>query len=600
MSDYRAPLEDIRFVLNEIAGLPEIATFPGYEDASDELAQQILEEAGKLAKEVIAPLNHKGDQEGAQYENGVVRTVEGWSQAYGTYVEGGWNSLPFTQEYGGMGLPWSLAIAVQEMWNSANFAFALCPLLNQGATELLQAHGNDAQKEAYLHKMISGEWTGTMNLTEPQAGSDVGAVKTKATKVEGADHYLIKGQKIFITYGEHDMTDNIVHMVLARTPDAPAGTKGISLFLVPKFLLKEDGTPGPRNDARCVSIEHKLGIHGSPTCVMAYGDNEGAIGYLIGEENKGMSYMFTMMNNARLSVGLQGVAIAERAYQQARNFARDRVQSPAMGAKEKTGAPIIKHPDVRRNLMTMRALTEAGRAMAYVNAAALDIAHAHPDAAERDRVNRDVADLLIPITKSWCTDMGCNVASIGVQIHGGMGFIEETGAAQHFRDARIAPIYEGTNGIQALDLIGRKIMRHKGEPARALTAAIRATIGDLEAAGGPALEALADALSESLVAVEQATDWLVETFSANPVEAAAGATPYQSALGTLVGGWLLAKGALAAQGQLDRGEGNADFLKGKVITARFYADNILPQTQAAAAAAIRGSSDVLALEEELL
>ena len=339
MSNYHAPLEDIRFVLNEIARLPEIATFPGHGEVTDDLTNHILDEADKLAKEVIAPLNQKGDVQGARYENGVVHTVDGWAQAYQAYVQGGWNGLPFSSDYGGMGLPWALATAVQEIWNSANFAFALCPLLNQGATELLQAHGNDAQKQAFLHKMISGEWTGTMNLTESQAGSDVGALKTRATKVAGSDHYLIKGQKIFITYGEHDMTDNIVHMVLARTPGAPAGTKGISLFLVPKFLVKADGTPGARNDVRCVSIEHKLGIHGSPTCVMAYGDNDRAIGYLIGEENRGMSYMFTMMNNARLSVGLQGVAIAERAYQQASGFARTRVQSPAMGGLSQRRRP---------------------------------------------------------------------------------------------------------------------------------------------------------------------------------------------------------------------------------------------------------------------
>ncbi|WP_366554304.1 acyl-CoA dehydrogenase [Aquibaculum sediminis] len=598
MSDYRAPIDEMRFVLQQIAGLSDIAKLPGFEEATPDLVDAILDEAGKLAAEELAPLNQPGDIAGSQIENGVVRTPAGFAEAYRHYVDGGWNALPFDKDHGGQGLPWSLAVAVQEMWNAANMSFALCPLLNQGAVELLQAHGSPEQKDRYLSKMISGQWSGTMNLTEPQAGSDVGAVRTRAEPDGGG--WRIRGQKIYITYGEHDMSENVIHMVLARTPDAPVGTKGLSLFLVPKLLPDAEGNPAERNDLRCVSLEHKLGIKASPTCVMSFGDSEGAIGFLIGEENRGMEYMFTMMNNARLSVGIQGVAIAERAYQQALGYARDRLQGREMGSRDPDSVPIIRHPDVRRMLMTMRAQTEAARALAYFTTAALDRAKAHPDPEERQHQSVDVLELLTPVVKAWCTDIGCEVASIGIQIHGGMGFIEETGAAQHYRDARITPIYEGTNGIQALDLIARKIMRHEGKPALRLLEEVRATQAKVGQAKGAAFSALRRGLDEAADAFEQATGWLMETFPERPQEAAAGATPYLRLTGTLAGGWLLARGALAAAEQIDDPDSDTEFLEAKIATARFYADSILPEAVAAAAAAIRGSASTLALEEDAL
>ncbi len=588
---YAAPLDDMTFLLHEIAGLAEIAQLPGYEEATPDLVDAVLSEAGKLSAEVLAPLNHPGDQEGSSFENGVVRTPRGFPEAYRRFVEGGWNSLPFDADYGGQHLPWLLATATQEMWQSANLSFGLCPLLTSGAVELLEAHGSPAQKALFLRKMISGEWTGTMNLTEPQAGSDLSLIKTQA--VPNGDHYLISGQKIFITRGEHDCAENIVHMVLARTPKAPPGTKGISLFIVPKFLLKEDGSPGPRNDLRCVSLEHKLGILASPTAVMAYGDSNGAVGYLVGEEHQGMACMFTMMNNARLAVGLQGVAIAERAYQQARAFARERLQGRPLGDSAREPVAIIRHPDVRRMLMTMKALTEAARAMTYVSAAALDKAKAAPDAAVREAAQAQL-DLLIPIVKSWCTDVGCEVASLGIQVHGGMGFIEETGAAQHYRDARILPIYEGTNGIQALDLLGRKILRDGGAAAKALIAEMDQSLGALRAAEDACLTAIAERLADGLRDLVAATEWLIKAGAADLARGAAGATPYQRLFGTVVGGWLFAKCALAA-GKATRGA--PAFLEAKRASARFYADNVLPQTGALAIAVTQGADSVLALKE---
>ena len=595
MTDYRAPVSDMRFVLEEIADLPKIAALPGYEDATPDLVEAVLEEAGRLASELLAPLNRKGDEVGSVLENGVVRTPGGFAEAYRQYVEGGWNAVPFDPEYGGQGLPWAIGVAAQEMWNAANMSFALCPLLTQGAVELLQAHGSQEQKDTYLANLISGSWTGTMNLTEPQAGTDVGAVRTRA--VRDGNRWRISGQKIFITWGEHDVAENIVHMVLARTPDAPEGTRGLSLFLVPKFLPDADGRPATRNDLRCVSLEQKLGIHASPTCVLSFGDNEGAVGFLIGEEQRGMEYMFTMMNNARLSVGVQGVAIADRAYQQALAYAQQRIQGREFGSRDGQPVPIIRHPDVRRMLLTMRALTEAARALAYYTAGALDHSKANPDPAERERQSRDVLELLIPVTKAWCTDVGCDVASLGIQVHGGMGFIEETGAAQHYRDARITPIYEGTNGVQALDLITRKIMRHQGEPALRLLEQIRQTQERLQEVDGEAFSAMSHGLQEAGNAFERATRWLIETYGERPLEAAAGATPYLRLTGTLTGGWLLAKGALAAAAKREQPAADKRFLDGKIATARFYADNILPEAVAAASAAVRGSASVLALED---
>jgi alkylation response protein AidB-like acyl-CoA dehydrogenase len=586
VTQYNAPIADMRFVLDEIVGLPEIALLPGCEQASPDLVDAVLEEAGKLARDVLAPLNASGDREQATIENGVVRTPAGFREAYRTYVEGGWNALPFAVEHGGQGLPIALATSVLEMWNAANMGFALCPLLTVGAVELLAAHGSEEQKRLYLEKLVSGEWTGTMNLTEPQAGSDVGALKTRA--IAEGEHYRITGQKIFITYGDHDLTPNIVHMVLARTPNAPAGTKGISLFIVPKFLPRPDGSPGERNDVRPVSLEHKLGIHASPTCVLAFGDDQGAIGYRIGEENRGIEYMFTMMNNARLNVGLQGVAIAERAYQQASSFARQRVQGKPIGATGKAALPILHHPDIRRMLLQMKAQTEAMRALAYFTAGAIDRARHHPDTAIGAEQQR-LADLLIPVVKAWSTDLGVEIASIGVQIHGGMGFIEETGAAQHLRDARIAPIYEGTNGIQANDLMARKVMRDSGTAAKHFIATMRSTETELT---GDDFAAIGERLAPALDALEDATGWIVGAWNADPAQTIAGAVPYLNLFGIAAGGWLMAKSALAAADRLKRGTGDPAFNTAKIATARFYAEHILPRA-ASLAPAIRGGATVM-------
>src|SRR5579864_3122727 len=494
---YTAPLEEMRFVIDTVAPLDGDAA---------EVADAILAEAGRFAAAELDPLNQPADRIGSVLENGVVRTPPGFREAYRRYVEAGWMGLACAPEHGGQGLPLSLATAVVEMWNSAAMSWALCPLLNFGAIELLQAHGSPEQQALYLAKMVSGEWTGTMNLTEPQAGSDLGALRTRAVPASDArwgEHYRISGQKIFITYGEHDLSDNIVHMVLARTPDAPPGSRGISLFLVPKFLPDAVGNPGERNDLRALRLEEKLGIHASPTCVMSYGEGEGAVGWLVGEENRGLECMFTMMNSERLLVGVQGVAIAERAYQQAREYARTRVQGQPLGTpRDGHQLPIIHHPDVRRMLLTMRAGVEAMRALTYFAAAAIDRSRRAGDAEERFRAQRR-ADLLIPVVKAWCTDLGVDIASLGLQVHGGMGYIEETGAAQYLRDARIAPIYEGTNGIQANDLVGRKLGRDKGEAARELFAEMRANLVEIQ------WQPMHQALAEGLAALEHATAWLV-------------------------------------------------------------------------------------------
>jgi 3-(methylthio)propanoyl-CoA dehydrogenase len=587
MIPYSPPLADMRFALDELAGLSEIARLPGCEQASADLVDAVLEEAAKLARDVLAPLNDVGDRERARLENGVVRTPPGFKEAYRKYAEGGWNALPFEPAHGGQGLPVALSTAVLEMWNSANMGFALCPLLNIGAVELLQAHGSDEQKRIYLAKMVSGEWTGTMNLTEPQAGSDVGALRARAVR-EG-DHYRISGQKIFITYGDHDFTDNIVHMVLARTPDAPPGTRGISLFLVPKFLVGEDGSPGARNDIRTVSLEHKLGIHASPTCVLAFGDNGGAIGWLVGEENRGIECMFTMMNSARLNVGLQGVAIAERAYQQARDFARQRIQGRPIGAK--TTLPIVHHPDVRRMLIGMKAQIEAMRGLAYVAAGTIDRARHESDAARREAAQRRV-DLLIPVVKAWSTDLGVEIASTGVQVHGGMGYIEETGAVQHLRDSRINPIYEGTNGIQANDLVGRKLMRDKGAAARELIAEMRLLDRFLAAQRATAFATIRAQLAPAIDALEAATAWLVENWDSDPARTIAGAVPYLKLFGTVAGGSIMARAALAAQRRLDRGEGERGFNEAKLATAAFYAEQYLPGA-AGLVPAVRGGATIM-------
>ena len=595
MSDYTAPLADMRFTLNEIVNLAEVAALPGCEQAAPDIVDQVLEEAAKLAGDVIAPLNAVGDRERSRLENGVVRTPKGFAEAYRSYVEGGWNALPFDPEHGGQGLPQVVSTAVLEMWTSANMAFSLCPLLTIGAVELLQAHGSPEQKRLYLGKMISGEWTGTMNLTEPQAGSDVGALRTRAVKK--GDHYEITGQKIFITYGDHDMAANIVHMVLARLPDAPAGTRGISLFIVPKRLVNPDGSLGEMNDLRPVSLEHKLGIHGSPTCVMAYGDRGGAVGYLVGEPNRGMELMFTMMNNARLNVGLQGVAIAERAYQQARDFARVRVQGRVVGAKGDGPLPIIHHADVRRMLLDMRACTEASRALTYYVAACIDRARHHPYEEERKRQQRRV-DLLIPVVKAWCTDLGVEVASTGVQVHGGMGFIEETGAAQHLRDARITPIYEGTNGIQAADLVGRKIARDMGKAAKELVAEVGAFNDELKQEPGDDITEIRSSLPFAVEALKNATNWISIATVDHMPRVLAGSVPFLRLVGTVTAGWLLAKGALAARQALTQGKIDSRFLEAKLLTAQFFGEHRL--TTFPGFSAIAGGDTVLNFDPDQL
>jgi alkylation response protein AidB-like acyl-CoA dehydrogenase len=586
MTAYAAPLAELRFAIEEIAGLPELARLPAFADATPDLVETVLAEAGKLAAGVLDPLNQPGDREGCRLENGVVVLPGGFAEAYRTFAAGGWNAVPFDPAFGGQGLPWSLQTALHEMWAAANLSFSLCPMLTQGVIELLQAHGSPAQKAAYLPKLIEGRWAGTMNLTEPQAGSDLGALKTRARR-EG-ERYRITGQKIFITYGEHELAENIVHMVLARLEDAPPGVRGISLFLVPKLLPGEGGPA--RNDLRCVALERKLGIHASPTCVMAYGDDDGAVGELVGEANRGLEYMFTMMNNARLGVGIQGIAVADRAYQRAVAYARGRIQSRAAGAREPAPVPIIRHPDVRRMLMTMRALTEAARALAFQAAGALDRARHAADPAERARQQARV-DLLIPVVKAWSTDIGVEVASLGIQVHGGMGFIEEPGAAQHLRDARITPIYEGTNGIQANDLVGRKLARDGG-------AAMRDYLVELkrEAAAAPA--DLTPRLAAGIAALERAADHLVRTYPEAVETALAGATPFLRLLGTVAGGVLLARSAGIVAARRAAGAGDADFLAAKEATARFYADNILPLAGGLAEVVTAGGPSTLALDED--
>jgi 3-(methylthio)propanoyl-CoA dehydrogenase len=568
---YTAPIADMRFVLEEVASMQEVARLPGCEVVSPDLVEAILGEAAKLAGAVVAPLNQPGDRVGSVLENGVVRTPPGFREAYARYVERGWNGLASDPAYGGQGLPLALATPVVEMFNSACMSFALCPLLNLGAIELLQAHGSTEQKRLYLAKLVSGEWTGTMNLTEPQAGSDLGALRTRAAPAHDPSrghHYRISGQKVFITYGDHDLAPNIVHMVLARTPDAPPGSKGISLFLVPKFLPDLEGAPGARNDVRTLSLEHKLGIHASPTCVLAY---EEAIGWRVGEENRGLECMFTMMNNARLNVGAQGLAIAERAYQQAIEFARIRVQGRPFGAAGAETLPIIHHPDVRRMLLWMRAATEAMRALAYYTAAMIDRGRRDTDTNRRDAAQRR-ADLLIPVVKAWCSDLGVAVASTGIQVHGGMGYVEETGAAQYLRDARIAPIYEGTNGIQANDLVGRKLSRDRGEAAGALIVDMRETVMALKQASSASLTAIAGALHNGVAALEAATSYLAE---ADAARAAAGSVPYLTLFGTVSGGWLMGRAALAAERRRAGGGEHTGFLAAKLIAARFYAEHFL-------------------------
>ena len=597
MSDYRAPVADMRFVLDRIVGLDELAALEGLEAAAPDTVDAVLAEAARLAGEVLAPLNRVGDAQRSVIEGGEVTTPDGFKEAYRLFVEGGWNGIMFDPAIGGQGLPWAVATAVTEMWESANLAFSLLPILTQAAVACLAQAGSPAQKETYLPKLVSGEWAGTMNLTEPHAGSDVGALTTRAVR-EG-DRYRITGTKIFVTFGEHDLAENIVHLVLARTPGAPPGTKGISLFIVPKFLVGADGSLGARNDLRAVSLEHKLGIHASPTAVMSYGDEGGAIGYLVGEECEGMRAMFIMMNTARLAVGLEGLGIAERAYQQALAYARERRQGRAVGADARQASPIVEHPDVRRMLMLMKAGNEAMRALAYSVGGAIDRAARHPDEAERRRHGAFV-ELMTPVVKGWCTDLGVELTSLGLQVHGGVGYIEETGAAQHFRDARIAPIYEGTNGIQAFDLVMRKLPRDGGAAVRRVIADIKAIDADLAAANDAHFVPLRGALADAAGAFEEASAWLIARTRDDPRAAAAGATPYLRLFGTVYGGFLLARGALAARAALADAAGDGGFMRAKIATARFYAEQVLAPAPAALRSITAGTEALFDIEPELM
>jgi alkylation response protein AidB-like acyl-CoA dehydrogenase len=536
----------------------------------------LIEESGRFVADVVGPLNRGGDVVGSTLDGGgMVTTPPGFGEAYRQYVEAGWGSVSFPPQFGGGGFPWLVTVVMQEMMTSASMSFSMCPLLTQGAIEMLVQHGSPEQQAIFLEKMVSGEWAGTMNLTEPQAGSDLGAVRAKAVPADDG-LWRVSGQKIFITYGEHDLADNIIHLVLARVPGAPPGTSGISCFIVPKYLVNEDGSLGARNDVRCVSIEHKLGVRASPTCAMSFGEAGGAVGYLIGEANQGMRYMFTMMNTARLSVGIQGLSIAERAYQDALRYAQQRKQGRAAGAPAGEQSPIVEHPDVRRMLLTMKAYIEAMRALLYTNAVSIDLARYHHDQAERE-ARRELVELLTPVSKAWCTDLGVDVASIGLQVHGGMGYIEETGVAQYFRDSRIAPIYEGTNGIQAVDLVARKVPMRAGGAVTGLLVQIEQLDRDL-AAAGPELAGMRSALADGASAVRGATDWIMSHGVAEPSDALAGATPCLRLFGLVIGGLLLARSAVAAS-RLLAGAGGSDavFLRDKIGTARFYAEQLLPQ-----------------------
>ena len=591
---YTAPIKDMLFIMDNLADLEGLSQLPGFEDATRDTAQAVLEEAARFNQDVVAPLNVTGDREPSHWHDGNVTTTPGFRDAFRQFTEGGWQGVVHPQTYGGQGLPKLVATACTEMLNAASLSFALCPLLTDGVIEALLTAGSEEQKQKFVPHLLSGAWTGTMNLTEPQAGSDLALVRTRA-EPQADGTYKLFGTKIFITYGEHDLAENIVHLVLARTPGAPEGVKGISLFIVPKFLINDDGSLGARNDVHCVSIAHKLGIKASPTAVLQYGDHGGAIGTMIGEEGRGLEYMFIMMNAARFAVGMQGVAVADRATQHAVAYARERVQSRPVDGSARESVTIVHHPDVKRMLLTMRALTEGARALAYVAAAAHDRAHAHPDAAERAR-QAAFYEFMVPVVKGWSTEMSVDVASLGIQVHGGMGFIEETGAAQYLRDARILPIYEGTTAIQANDLIGRKTVRDGGATAHAIAAQIAATEAELAQLDTPAGRAMRLRLQAAREAFEQVVNFVVGEVKAHPNAVFAGSVPYLKLCGILCSGWQLARSLIAAEAQR---EGDVTFYSGKIATAHFFAEHILTQAPALRDAILSGGEVVGSLPADI-
>ncbi|MBV8154448.1 MAG: acyl-CoA dehydrogenase [Candidatus Eremiobacteraeota bacterium] len=594
MSTYRAPLRDMQFVLRELANVEELAKLPGCEQTLDVL-DPILEEAGTFATEVLDPINRIGDKEGCTWNNGDVTTPKGFKEAYKKFADAGWIGLPVPEEYGGQGLPSLLLGPTLEMWNAANIGFANGPLLNQGAIEAIELCGSDEQKKTYIPNLVSGKWTGTMCLTEPQAGSDLAQVRTKA--IPEGDHYRLTGQKIFITFGEHDMAENIIHLVLARLPDAPEGTKGISLFIVPKFVVNAGGALGERNDMVCAGIEHKLGINGNPTCTMSLGEKGGAVGYLVGEANRGLEYMFIMMNAARFSVGVQGIALADRAYQHSLEYAKERVQFRDVTTRDKNAVTVIHHPDVRRMLMWQKATIEAMRALAYVTAASLDYAHKHPDEKVR-KEHKAFVELMIPVVKGWCTENAIDLCSTALQIFGGMGYIEETGIAQQYRDVRIITIYEGTTGIQALDLLGRKLIGDMGATATAVGKKMEKVAKECAASENADVKAIGEALLKSLAALTEVSQWMGMTGMGDMKKALACSVPYLKLWGVIAGGWQMARAAQIAAAKLAAGDPEAEFFKAKLATAKFYTTHVLSQGAYFKKQIVEGSADVMALSEE--
>jgi alkylation response protein AidB-like acyl-CoA dehydrogenase len=594
MSEYRAPLRDMQFVLRELADVASVAALPGYGETLDVL-DSVLEEAAAFASGVLDPLNRVADKQGCTWRDGEVTTPEGFKSAYERFAQAGWIGLPVPEEYGGQALPQILLGPTLEMWNAANIGFANGPLLNQGAIEAIELVGSEEQKKRFIPNLVSGKWTGTMCLTEPQAGSDLAQVRARA--VPDADHHLISGTKIFVTFGEHDMAENIIHLVLARLPDAPEGTKGISLFIVPKFLVNDDGTLGERNDVVCASIEHKLGINGNPTCTLNYGEKgSGAVGYLVGEPNRGLEYMFVMMNAARFSVGVQGIGLADRAYQSALEYALERVQGRDLKPGSREPVVIFKHPDVRRMLMVQKATIEAMRALAYVTAASLDFAARHPDEKERKR-HKAFIELMIPVVKGWCTESAVELCSTALQVFGGMGYIEETGIAQQYRDVRIITIYEGTTGIQALDLIGRKLLRDMGAAAKATGSQMDRVARDCAASGNATVKRVGAALGKSLEALNETSQWIGMNAMGDLHKAFACSVPYLRLWGTVAGGWQMARAAQISAEKIAKNDPESEFYKAKLATAAFYATHVLPQCTWFKRQIVDGSADVMALDE---